>query len=98
MPVSKLSDEDIASALHDLPQWSLAAGKLHRKFQFPSFAEAIGFMTIAAIEIDKRDHHPEWCNVYNRVTVDLTTHDAGGVTRKDFDLATLLNQIAAKLT
>ena len=54
-------------------------------------------MSVAAIEIDKRNHHPEWLNVYNRVTVDLTTHDAGGITAKDVELAKLLNRIAAKL-
>lgn len=97
MPTQKLSDEEITSVLRELTDWTVKEGKLHRTFRFPAFAHAIGFMTIASIEIDKRDHHPEWQNIYNRVTVDLTTHDAGGITRKDSDLARMLDGIAAKL-
>jgi 4a-hydroxytetrahydrobiopterin dehydratase len=93
----KLSPEQVESALHDLSDWTVENQKLHRVFRFPDFAHAFGFMTTAAIEIEKRNHHPEWLNVYNRVTVDLTTHDAGGITRKDFELAKLLSGIAAKL-
>ena len=62
-------------------------GKLHRQFQFKSFVEAFGFMTSLALVAESMGHHPEWFNVYNRVTIDLTTHDAGGLTTKDVDLA-----------
>jgi 4a-hydroxytetrahydrobiopterin dehydratase len=81
-----------------LPGWSVKDGKLHREYKFSDFPHAIGFMTIAAPGIEKMNHHPEWLNVYNRVTVDLSTHDAGGITQKDYDLATFLEGIAQKLT
>jgi 4a-hydroxytetrahydrobiopterin dehydratase len=97
MPVPKLSEEEISTALRELPGWTIEDGKLHKRFQFANFSEAIGFMTIASVEIEKRNHHPEWSNVYNRVTVDLTTHDSDGITAKDADLAKLLERIAAKL-
>jgi 4a-hydroxytetrahydrobiopterin dehydratase len=95
--MSKLSDTQISSALSNLAGWTVANGKLHREYKFPDFAHAFGFMATAAPLIEKRDHHPEWANVYNRVTVDLTTHDAHGITQKDVDLAALLEGIAKKL-
>jgi 4a-hydroxytetrahydrobiopterin dehydratase len=97
MSAQKLSETEISAALKELPEWTLENEKLHRVFKFPSFSHAFGFMTTAAIEIEKRNHHPEWLNVYNRVTIDLTTHDAGGVTTKDAELAKLLSEIAARL-
>lgn len=78
--------------------WAVKDGKLHKEFQFPDFSHAIGFITTAAVRIEKIDHHPEWCNVYNKVTVDLSSHDAGGITQKDVDLAKLLDTIGAKLS
>ena len=93
----KLSDSDVQTALGSLPEWRLVNGKLHREYKFADFIHAFGFMTTAALAIEKRNHHPEWSNVYNRVTVDLTTHDSGGITSKDIDLAKLLDQTAAKL-
>ena len=92
-----LTETQISSVLNDLQQWKIQNGKLHREYTFPNFAHAIGFMATAAIEIEKRNHHPEWFNVYNRVKVDLTTHDAGGITQKDVDLAILLEGLAQKL-
>ena len=94
----KLSEEEIRAALQPLSGWTVQNGKLHREYHFPDFAHAIGFMAAAAVGIEKMNHHPEWFNVYNRVTVDLTTHDAGGITERDFKLANLLDGIAAKLT
>jgi 4a-hydroxytetrahydrobiopterin dehydratase len=94
----KLSDAQIQSALQNLPGWSVQDAKLHREYQFADFAQAIGFIAIAAIGIEKKNHHPEWFNVYNRVRVDLTTHDSGGITQKDLDLAGALEKIAGKLT
>ena len=73
-------------------------GKLHREYKFADFAHAFGFMATAAPTIEKNDHHPEWANVYNKVTVDLTTHSAGGITQKDLDLAALLEGIAKQLS
>jgi len=95
--MTKLNDGEISAALANLPNWSLKNGKLHREYKFHDFAHAFGFMATAAPLIEKRDHHPEWANVYNRVTVDLMTHDAQGVTQKDVDLAVLLEGIAKKL-
>jgi 4a-hydroxytetrahydrobiopterin dehydratase len=92
-----LSDEQIAEALTALPGWSVVDGKLHREYQFADFIHAFGFLATSATGIEARGHHPEWSNVYNRVTVDLTTHDAGGITDKDTELAGFLEGVAAKL-
>ena len=97
MTRAKLTEAEIAEAIVELRGWSVVGGKLHREYQFAGFPEAFGFMATAAPTIQKMDHHPEWSNVYNRVTVDLTTHDAGGITPRDFDLAVLLEGIAQKL-
>jgi 4a-hydroxytetrahydrobiopterin dehydratase len=93
----KLSGTELKDALDGLPGWSVANGKLHKEYKFKDFIHAFGFMTTAALGIEKMDHHPEWFNVYNRVTVDLNTHDAQGITSKDVDLAKLLDSAAAKL-
>jgi len=95
--MTKLTGKQIEEALAGLPGWSLANGKLHREYKFADFVHAFGFMATAAIAIEARNHHPEWSNVYNRVTVDLTTHDAQGITKKDTELAALLESVAAKL-
>ena len=97
MATNKLDQEELDAALKHLDGWRVNDGKLHRQFEFPDFIHAFGFMTTAAFSIEKANHHPEWLNVYNRVTVDLITHDVGGITQKDVDLAHLLNSIAAKL-
>src|SRR5712692_6302922 len=78
---AKLAEADVAARLATLPGWSLEGGKLHRAFVFRDFVEAWGFMSGAALAAEAMGHHPEWSNVWNRVTVDLTTHDAGGLTR-----------------
>lgn len=93
----KLSLHDVESALSTLPGWSLANDKLHREYKFPDFTHAFGFMATAATAIEKMDHHPDWWNSYNRVTVDLITHTAKGITQADIDLAKLLESIAKKL-
>jgi len=89
----RLSQLDIEEQLKDLPGWSVVNEKLHKEFQFDSFNQAFGFMTRAAMEIEKMNHHPEWFNVYNRITVELTTHDAGGITKNDVNLAKILNSL-----
>ncbi len=95
MAYKVLSAEDLDAALEHLPGWSLAAGKLHREFRFDDFVAAFGFMSKAALHAEKLNHHPEWFNVYNRVTVDLQTHDAGpAVTDLDLKLARLMNSLA----
>ncbi len=97
MRPEKLTQSELEASLASLPGWSLANGKLHREFRFEDFAHAFGFMATAAPTIERKNHHPEWCNIYNRVTVDLMTHDAGGVTALDVELARLLDSIARKL-
>jgi 4a-hydroxytetrahydrobiopterin dehydratase len=97
MAKAKLSDSEIAAALAQLPGWDVVHAKLHREYKFPDFVHAFGFMATSAIAIEAMNHHPEWCNVYNKVTVFLTTHDSGGITQKDVELATLLEGIAKKL-
>jgi 4a-hydroxytetrahydrobiopterin dehydratase len=83
----KLSESEIQTALRELSAWTVVNAKLHREFRFPDFVHAFGFMTACALTAESMGHHPEWSNVYNRVTVDLTTHDAGGISAKDFKLA-----------
>jgi 4a-hydroxytetrahydrobiopterin dehydratase len=96
MTKMKLDEQQISQALAGLPHWSVAAGKLHREYRFASFQHAIGFMAIAAIAIDKLDHHPEWTNVYSRVTVDLVTHSESGITEKDVALAGQLEDLSRR--
>jgi len=96
--VAKLTDSEIHAGLASLTGWKVQNAKLHREYKFADFAHAFGFMATAAPTIEKNDHHPEWANVYNRVTVDLSTHDAGGITQKDLDLAKLLEGIAKQLS
>jgi len=93
MGLAKLSDEQIQTALQDLEGWSVVDGKLHKEFQFSDFIEAFGFMARASMHIEKMNHHPEWFNVYNKLVVDLMTHDASGITENDTNLAKILNSL-----
>ena len=90
---TKLTDAEIVKSLESVPGWSLEDGKLFREFNFPSFVEAFGFMASVAIIAEKQNHHPEWFNVYNKVRIHLTTHDAGGISENDFALASSINGI-----
>jgi 4a-hydroxytetrahydrobiopterin dehydratase len=90
----KLSDSQVREKLADLESWTLADGKLRREFKFADFIRAFGFMTSAAIEAEKLNHHPEWTNVYNKVTVNLVTHSAKGITELDFKLAKKMDALA----
>ena len=84
----------IREALKDLPDWKLEGDKLTKSFKFGSFREAMGFLTRIGFEAEERNHHPEIFNVYNQVTLSLSTHDAGGkVTEKDTDLAGAIERI-----
>lgn len=87
MAVTKLTEAEIQNELTKLTGWEVLDGKLHKVYQFPDFVSAFAFMTKVALWAEKLDHHPEWFNVYNRVVIDLTTHDAGGISQKDFLLA-----------
>ena len=90
----RLSELEIGEELQTgLSEWSVKNDKLHKEFKFDNFNQAFGFMTRAAMEIEKMNHHPEWFNVYNRITVELTTHDAGGITKNDVNLARILNSL-----
>ena len=90
----KLESGEIDERMKGLAGWAVQGGKLHREFTFKDFVEAFRFMTGAAFEAERLQHHPEWANVYNRVTVDLVTHDAQGITALDFDLAQRMQQLA----
>ena len=92
---TKLGEAEIKAKLPSLPGWGLDQGKLYREFRFATFVEAFAFMTKVALLAEKRDHHPDWSNVYNVVRVHLSTHDAGGVTERDFELAAGMNAVAA---
>lgn len=94
MALTKLTDEQIKKELTSLVGWSVVNGKLHKDFVFENFIEAFGFMSKAAIHAEKMNHHPEWFNVYNKIKVDLVTHDAGGITQNDINLARTLNSLA----
>jgi len=93
MTLTALSSEQIQNELQNLSGWSLVDGKLHKEFQFEDFIQAFGFMTRAAIHAEKMNHHPEWFNVYNKLKVDLMTHDSGGITENDIKLAKILNSL-----
>ena len=97
--VERLSEEARKSALKSLPGWTETPGReaIARTFVFKDFNEAFGFMSRVALVAEKRDHHPEWRNVYKTVEVVLATHDAGGVTALDIELAKTMNAIAGQL-
>src|SRR5690554_2607928 len=85
-----------STAVEQVPGWGVEEGRdaIRREFTFKSFNEAFGFMTRVALKAEKMNHHPEWCNVYNRVTVVLTSHDDQGVTERDVTLARFMNELA----
>ena len=93
----KLGEPEVAVALSRLNGWKLQGGKLHREYEFADFVGAFGFMSGAALVAQAMDHHPEWFNVWNKVHVDLTTHDAGGVTALDVKLAQSMEDLAGCL-
>ena len=91
-----LAKEEIGRRVDDLPAgWPVEGGVLRKEFVFGSFVEAFGFMAKLAIVAEKHDHHPDWSNSYNKVTISLTTHDAGGITPLDFELADYAEKFAA---
>ena len=91
--MKKLNEKSIEEALLKLPNWSRDGVFITRKFVFSDFQEAFGFMTRVAFLAEKHDHHPNWSNVYNTVEISLSTHEANGITLKDFDLAQKINLI-----
>ena len=95
MSIEQLSEEERETWLAALPGWSLAReGKaIEHKFKFADFSQAFAFMTRVALLAEKRDHHPEWSNVYNRVEIALTTHDAGGLSLRDVEMAKAIDAL-----
>ena len=93
---TKLTGKPRSDALATLKGWTEVQGRdaLHKSFKFADFNQAWGFMTRVALAADKADHHPEWSNVYNKVEITLSTHDAGGVTAKDIELAKFIDTAA----
>ena len=87
MGATKLKKQEIAAKLAKLPGWSVKGGSLHRIFEFADFAHAFAFMTGVALAAEAMNHHPDWSNSWNKVTIDLVTHSAGGITANDFELA-----------
>jgi len=89
----KLTDAQVKDSLVTLPGWVLKEAKLHREFKFKDFNEAWGFMGRVALIAEKLDHHPEWFNVWNTVRIDLSTHDVGGLSDRDLELAKRINAV-----
>jgi 4a-hydroxytetrahydrobiopterin dehydratase len=87
----KLSANELDESVRNLKGWKLNAEKLEKSFKFRNFVDAFGFMTRIALEAEKMNHHPEWSNVYNNVTIKLSTHDAGGITDHDIALAKIID-------
>ncbi len=97
MARNKLTDAEITSEVKTTEGWTRQGDKLHCTFQFKDFVTAFSFMAGAALVAERMNHHPEWFNVYRTVKVDLSTHDAGGITALDFELARTMNAIAKPL-
>ena len=98
MSIQKMTSEQVEAELESLDGWELRNEKLHRELKFKNFVQAFGFMTQVAILAERMDHHPEWSNVYSRVTIDLTTHEAGGISQRDFDLARKIDNTLSGMT
>jgi 4a-hydroxytetrahydrobiopterin dehydratase len=97
MTIPKATEAEIQKAIAELGSWTVKSGKLHREYRFRDFVQAFGFMTQVALLAERTVHHPEWFNVYNKVVVDLTTHEAQGITQKDLGLAREMEQIAEQM-
>ena len=89
----KLSEVEVRARLSEIPGWELAEGKLHKTFRFASFVQAFGFMASVALVAEAMNHHPDWTNVYNRVTIALNTHDVDGISALDFTLAKRIEEL-----
>jgi 4a-hydroxytetrahydrobiopterin dehydratase len=94
MTRTPMPNDEIDRRLAALDGWGREGARLRRHFQFADFISAFGWMTSVALVAEKLDHHPDWTNIYNRVEVTLWTHDAGGITQRDFDLAEAMNRLA----
>lgn len=92
--IEKLTKDQLKEYLNEFKEWELKENKLYRKLNFPDFQTAFAFMTHIALQAESQNHHPEWFNVYNRVEIWLTTHDADGISEKDIQLAKTIDQYA----
>lgn len=90
----KLSDQELAAALGSLRGWVVANGKLHKELKFKDFVQAFGFMSSVALIAERMNHHPDWSNVYNRVVINLVTHDLGGISTFDVEFAAEVDKLA----
>ncbi len=90
----KLTEKEIPQQVAKLDGWKVVNGKVNKSFEFDDFVQAFGFMTKVAMEAEKMNHHPEWFNVYNRVRIDLMTHDVNGISNYDIKLAKVIDRIA----
>jgi 4a-hydroxytetrahydrobiopterin dehydratase len=93
MAATKLSDQEVSVEMAKIPGWNIEQGKLHRVFEFGDFRQAFAFMTGVALAAECMNHHPDWSNSWNKVTIDLTTHSAGGLTKNDFELARQIEKL-----
>ena len=93
---AKLTSTEIRSRMKPLKRWSIQKGKLHKEYAFADFNEAFGFMSRVALIAEKMNHHPEWFNVWNKVVIDLSTHDAGGISELDFQFAERVGKLLAR--
>jgi len=93
MAIRKLDSAEIAKGLQDVPGWERDGESLRRNFKFGDFVAAFGFMSRVALLAERADHHPDWSNVYNRVEIRLSTHEAGGLTERDFALAKAISAL-----
>ena len=91
---SKLTEKEIQQQVSKLSGWKVVSGKINKSFEFDDFVQAFGFMTKVAMEAEKMNHHPEWFNVYNRVRIDLMTHDVDGISNYDIKLAKTIDKIS----
>ncbi len=89
----KLGEPELRAGLARVPLWSESAGKLRREFVFADFSGAFAFMTRVALLAERADHHPDWSNSWNKVVIELTSHDAGGLTQRDLDLALAIERV-----
>ena len=93
MPVERLDAAQKSALSTTLPNWVVNGDRLHRELQFKSFVEAFGFMAQVALLAESKNHHPNWSNVYNRVSIDLTTHDLGGLSSLDVEMASAIDAL-----
>lgn len=93
MSIQKLTEGEILAELAKLKGWKVEQGKLHRTFEFKDFVQAFGFMTRVALVAEAMGHHPDWSNSWNKVSIDLSTHSVGGLSKNDFELAGKIQQI-----